>query len=111
MHVGTARLALFNYAFARQQGGSLVLRIEDTDTERSKKEYEKAIFEGLQWLKIIPAEDPEKGGDYGPYRQSERMPLYHKALGNLLQKRAIFYCSHKAASEEEHSVHWCTDKD
>ncbi len=111
MHVGTARLALFNYAFAKQQKGSLVLRIEDTDTARSKKEYEEAIFEGLRWLKIIPDEDPERGGDYGPYRQSERIAFHRKALEVLLQKKNIFYCSHEAMSEEEHSVHWCDDKD
>lgn len=107
MHVGTARLALFNYAFARQKQGSLVLRIEDTDQERSKKEYEEAIFEGLNWLKIIPDESPKTGGDYGPYRQSERIKFYTQALKILLKKGAIFYCPHEAASKEEHSVHWC----
>ena len=109
MHVGTARLALFNYAFAKQRQGSLVLRIEDTDTERSKKEYEGAIFAGLKWLSIIPDEGPEKGDVFGPYRQSERADLYKRALGTLLQKRAVFYCSHAAASEEEHLIHWCED--
>lgn len=111
MHVGTARLALFNYAFAKQQKGSLILRIEDTDKERSKKEYEKAIFEGLQWLRIIPDEDPEKGGRYGPYRQSERLSSHQKALETLLQQKNIFYCSHKATPIEEYAVHWCDDKD
>jgi len=109
MHVGTARLALFNYAFAKQRQGSLVLRIEDTDTERSKKEYEGAIFAGLKWLSIIPDEGPEKGDVFGPYRQSERADLYKRALETLLQKRAVFYCSHAAASEEEHLIHWCED--
>lgn len=111
MHVGTARLALFNYVFAKQEGGSLVLRIEDTDRERSKKEYEDAIFEGLKWLGIVPDEDSEKNGPYGPYRQSERTTLHREALGVLLQKRAIFFCSHEAISEKEHSVHWCSDRD
>lgn len=111
MHVGTARQALFNYAFARQHGGSVILRIEDTDVERSKKEYEDAIFEGLRWLGVTPDESPEVGGSFGPYRQSERMGHYRKALETLLNKGEIFYCSHEAASEEKHTIHWCEDKD
>jgi glutamyl-tRNA synthetase len=111
MHVGTARQALFNYAFAKQHGGSVVLRMEDTDLERSKREYEDAIFEGLKWLGITPDESPEVGGSFGPYRQSERMPLYRRELETLLQKETIFYCSHAAASEEDHAVHWCDNKD
>lgn len=111
MHVGTARLALFNLAFAKQQHGSLVLRIEDTDKQRSKKEYEEAIFEGLRWLKIVPDEGPEQSGPYMPYRQSERVAFHTQALQSLLQVNKIFYCLHKAGSEEEHAVHWCDDRD
>ena len=76
LHIGTARAALFNYLFARKYGGVFVLRIEDTDVERSDKKYEKNIFDGLRWLGIDPDEGPEQGGQYGPYRHSERSGSY-----------------------------------
>lgn len=74
-HIGSARTALFNYAFARQNGGKMILRIEDTDRERSKKEYEDDIFATLEWLGIQYE---------GPYRQSERLPLYKEHLLRLI---------------------------
>lgn len=98
LHVGTARTALFNYLFAKKQGGKFILRIEDTDLERSDKKYEKDILEGLEWLEIEADESPIKGGPYGPYRQSERIETYKKWAEKLLKEGRAFYCFH---SEEE----------
>ena len=98
LHIGTARTALFNYLFAKQQGGAFVLRIEDTDIERSEKKFEKDIFEGLKWLGIDVDESPEKGGPYKHYRQSERTHDYTHAIKKLLTEEKAFYCFH---SEEE----------
>src|SRR3989304_3378083 len=75
-HVGTAYQALFNYIFAKQQQGQFILRIEDTDQERSTKESEVAILESLKWLGLTWDEGPDVGGPYGPYRQSERTGRY-----------------------------------
>ncbi|MBT5915885.1 MAG: glutamate--tRNA ligase, partial [Opitutae bacterium] len=75
-HVGTAYMALFNLAFAQKNQGKMVLRIEDTDQERSTKESEDAILQSLQWLGIEWDEGPDKGGDFGPYRQSERKDIH-----------------------------------
>lgn len=95
LHIGTARLALFNWLFARKQGGAFVLRIEDTDKERSKKEYEDELIAGLTWLGIAWDEGPAgKGevGDQGPYRQSERTEIYKKYLNQLIEKGDAYYC-------------------
>jgi nondiscriminating glutamyl-tRNA synthetase len=97
MHVGTARTALFNWLFARQQGGTFVLRIEDTDVERSKKEFEAEIFSGLEWLGMTWDEGPDANGGpdkgaFGPYRQSERTSIYRKYLQELLEKGEAYYC-------------------
>mgnify|MGYP003324890376 CR=1 FL=1 len=82
-HVGTAYMALFNWAFARQHDGQFVLRIEDTDQARSTPESEQAIFAALQWLGLDWDEGPEAGGDYGPYFQSERQAVYDEYLERL----------------------------
>ncbi len=92
LHIGTARLALFNYIFAKQNKGSFVLRIEDTDRERSKIEFEKDTIEGLKWLGLECDEGPEIGGNYGPYRQSERTAIYSKYLEKLLAEGKAYYC-------------------
>jgi glutamyl-tRNA synthetase len=104
LHIGTARTTLINWLFARHVGGTFVLRIEDTDKERSKKEYEDGLIDGLQWLGIEWDEGPilatsDKGqvtssekGDYGPYRQSERTEIYKKYLKQLFDKGAAYYC-------------------
>lgn len=86
LHIGGAHTALFNWLWARHTGGSFILRIEDTDKERSTAEYEKTIMDGMRWLGLDWDEGPDKGGDYGPYRQSERMELYHKYANELLEK-------------------------
>ena len=75
LHIGGAHTALFNWLLARRTGGTFVLRIEDTDLERSTKEYERSILDGMRWMGLDWDEGPDKGGDYGPYRQSERMHL------------------------------------
>src|SRR4051812_28729155 len=71
-HVGTAYIALFNYVFARKQGGQFILRIEDTDRTRSHPDSEAAILRALRWVGLAWDEGPDVGGPYGPYRQSER---------------------------------------
>ena len=85
-HVGTAYAALFNFAFAKKNGGDFILRIEDTDVKRNVAQAEKAIYEGLAWLGLSWAEGPDKGGKYGPYRQSERLAIYKKESEKLLEK-------------------------
>lgn len=99
-HIGNARTALFNYLFAKKQGGVFVLRIEDTDRERSRSEYEKEIFESLEWLGIIADEGPGVGGPCAPYRQSERRETYQPPLRQLLEQGNAFYCFHTEAELE-----------
>lgn len=85
-------MALFNWVFARHHGGQFVLRIEDTDQQRSSSASEAAIFEALNWLGIDWDEGPEVGGPYGPYRQSERKEIYQQHVQTLLQKGKAFHC-------------------
>jgi len=91
-HVGTAYVALFNLAFTRQQGGTFILRIEDTDRLRSKPEHEQAILDTLTWAGLSWDEGPDKGGPHAPYRQSERSDLYRQHAGILLDKGAAYRC-------------------
>lgn len=91
-HVGTAYIALFNLALARKHGGQFVLRIEDTDRDRSKLEWEKQIMEGLRWLGLDWDEGPDKGGDYGPYRQSERSEIYKEHVERLVANGHAYRC-------------------
>ena len=77
-HLGTAYIALFNLCFARKFKGEFVLRIEDTDQVRSTSSSEKIILESLKWLGLTWSEGPDVGGEYGPYRQSERLDIYQK---------------------------------
>ncbi|KAL5562301.1 hypothetical protein UlMin_032048 [Ulmus minor] len=92
LHVGGARTALFNYLFARSKGGKFVLRIEDTDLERSTKESEEAVLQDLSWLGLDWDEGPAAGGDYGPYRQSERNLLYKQYAEKLLESGYVYRC-------------------
>ncbi|HOJ25878.1 MAG TPA: glutamate--tRNA ligase [Candidatus Saccharicenans sp.] len=92
IHVGNARTALFNWLLARQKGGVFVLRVEDTDIERSKPEYEKNLIEDLRWLGLDWDEGPDVGGEFGPYRQSERLELYHQYARQLLENGQAYYC-------------------
>src|SRR5690349_467294 len=92
LHVGNVRTALFNWMLARRHGGSFVLRIEDTDLERSSRESEAAILEDLTWLGLDWDEGPDVGGSYGPYRQTERLGLYAEAARRLLEAGRAYYC-------------------
>ncbi|KAM1001982.1 hypothetical protein FF1_002447 [Malus domestica] len=92
LHVGGARTALFNYLFARSNGGKFVLRIEDTDLERSTKESEEAVLNDLSWLGLDWDEGPGVDGDYGPYRQSERNSLYKQYAEKLLESDHVYRC-------------------
>jgi glutamyl-tRNA synthetase len=91
-HVGTAYIALFNYAFARHNGGKFLLRIEDTDRERSTLKSEQAILDSLRWIGLAWDEGPDVGGPFGPYRQSERSDIYRKWSAELVARRAAYPC-------------------
>ncbi|WP_457568202.1 glutamate--tRNA ligase [Desulfurobacterium sp.] len=92
MHVGNARTALFNYLFARHNNGTFILRIEDTDTERHSEEAVKVIYEALKWMGLDWDEGPEKGGKYGPYRQSERRDIYNRYINVLKENGLVYEC-------------------
>ncbi|MBI3030993.1 MAG: glutamate--tRNA ligase [Candidatus Rokubacteria bacterium] len=92
LHIGNARTALFNWLFARRHDGRFILRIEDTDRERSRPEFEAAILEDLRWLGLRWDEGPDAGGEVGPYRQSERLPDYRAAVDRLLQEDRAYHC-------------------
>ncbi len=112
LHIGSARTALFNYLFAKKNNGKFILRIEDTDIERSKKEFEIDILENLKWLGINWDEGPllkeinnqnflhaaqtkpekDEKGNYGPYRQSQRKEIYKKYIQKLLDEKRAYYC-------------------
>jgi glutamyl-tRNA synthetase len=94
-HVGTAYMALFNLAFARQQGGSFVLRVEDTDRARFQADSEQQLYDTLAWLGLDWDEGPDKGGPFAPYRQSERLDTYRPYADQLLAAGHAYHC-------------WCT---
>ncbi len=91
-HVGTAYMSLFNLAFARQQGGQFILRIEDTDRARYVADSEQQVFDTLHWLGLDWAEGPDKGGPYAPYRQSERTESYRVHVDRLLADGHAYHC-------------------
>ena len=91
-HVGTAYIALFDYVFAKQQGGKFILRIEDTDQARARSDSEQLIFDALHWVGLSWDEGPDVGGPYGPYRQSERKDIYVTHVGMLLDNGAAYRC-------------------
>jgi glutamyl-tRNA synthetase len=92
LHVGGARTALFNWLFARRHGGTFVLRIEDTDAERSSADMVEGILDGLRWLGLDWDEGPLVGGPRGPYFQSERLDLHRAAAGRLVASGRAYYC-------------------
>lgn len=96
-HVGTAYIALFNYCFAKANGGQFLLRVEDTDQQRSTAQSEQAILDSLRWLGLDWDEGPDVGGDCGPYRQSERSDIYRQHVEELLAKGYAFKCYRTAA--------------
>jgi len=91
LHIGGLRTALYCYLFARSQGGSLVLRIEDTDRSRFVEDAEDDILQALQWCRLKVDESPEKGGRYAPYRQSERQHLYVQYAQSLVNSGYAYY--------------------
>jgi len=92
LHIGTAHTALFNWLFARQKGGKFILRIEDTDKERSREEYITDITDCLSWLGIDWDEGPERNDLYGPYKQSQRLEIYQKYAQELIDQKKAYYC-------------------
>ena len=91
-HLGTADIALYNLLFARQNGGTFVLRIDDTDMERNRPEYEALIYESLHWLGLDWDEGPDKGGPDAPYRQSERVDVYKEEAARLIKVGKAYRC-------------------
>ncbi|NLO26510.1 MAG: glutamate--tRNA ligase [Clostridiales bacterium] len=93
IHIGNMRTALFNHLFVESgSNNTMILRIEDTDLQRSSAEYERLIYEELNWLGIEWDEGPDKGGDYKPYRQSERLDIYNKYYNRLIEEGKAYYC-------------------
>ncbi|MFW0810572.1 glutamate--tRNA ligase [Bacillus pumilus] len=101
LHIGNARTALFNYLFARSQGGKFIIRIEDTDQKRNVEGGEESQLRHLQWLGIEWDESIDKDGGYGPYRQSERNDIYKKYYDELLEKDLAYKCYCTAEELEE----------
>ena len=95
VHLGNARTALFNFLLARHSGGRFLLRIEDTDTERSREEHTTAVLADLRWLGLDWDAGPDREDERGPYRQSQRAPVYKRYFDILEQKGAVYpcYCS------------------
>src|SRR5512146_2168163 len=91
-HVGGARTALFNWLFARREGGRFILRIEDTDVERSSGEMVTGILDAMKWLGLDWDEGPEVGGPHGPYFQSERLDRYRQMAEHLVREGRAYYC-------------------
>ncbi len=91
-HLGTASTALYNVIFARQNDGKFVLRVDDTDLERNRDEYEQVIYEALHWLGFDWDEGPDKGGPYAPYRQSERLDVYREHAARLIEEKKAYRC-------------------
>lgn len=109
LHIGGARTAIYNWAFARSLGGKFILRIEDTDPERSTEANKQVILRSMKWLGLDWDEGPDQGGDFGPYLQSERADTYTKALETLIERGAVYPCfcskeeldAKRAAAEQE----------
>ena len=91
-HVGTAYIALFNRCFAHQHGGKFILRVEDTDQVRSTAKSEQRILDSLNWLGLDWDEGPDRGGEFEPYRQSERAHIYTQHIDQLLEEKKVFRC-------------------
>src|SRR5580704_13765031 len=90
-HIGTIYQALFNFAFAKKNGGKFLIRIEDTDRTRFVEGAEEVIFTAIDWFGLTEDESPRKGGEHGPYRQSERLALYHKYAQELIDKNNAYF--------------------
>src|SRR5437868_8782324 len=92
LHIGGARTALFNWLLARRHGGAFVLRIEDTDVERSSSEMVEGILDGLRWLGLDWDEGPHVGGPYAPYFQSQRLAKYRALAERFVADGSAYYC-------------------
>ena len=105
LHIGNARTALFNYLFARHHGGDFIIRIEDTDQKRNIEDGEKSQLDNLAWLNIDWDESPDKPGEYGPYRQSERKDIYQPLVDQLLASNLAYkcYCTEEELETERES--------
>jgi glutamyl-tRNA synthetase len=116
LHIGGVRTALYNYLVAKKHGGSFILRIEDTDQQRYQEGAEAYIISSLKWAGLVPDESPETGGEYGPYRQSERRDIYKKYIQILLENGSAYYAfdtpeqleemRNKAVQAGEHSARY-----
>ncbi|MDK2888180.1 nondiscriminating glutamyl-tRNA synthetase [Desulfofundulus australicus DSM 11792] len=106
LHIGGARSALFNWLFARQKGGTFIVRIEDTDLERSSRESEQNILEALRWLGLDWDEGVEVGGPCGPYRQTERLSIYQQYARQLLESGWAYpcYCTEEELAAEREAL-------
>ena len=110
LHIGGARTALYNWLWAKKTGGTLILRVEDTDRARSTEESVQAIYDAMRWLGLDWDEGPKVGGDSGPYFQSERLPLYHEHIERLVAEGKAYRCyatkeqlgEARAAYEKQH---------
>ena len=105
-HLGTASTALYNILFARQNNGAFVLRLDDTDLERNRPEYEALIYESLTWLGLLWDEGPNNPGPYGPCRQSERVDVYREHAARLIAEGKAYrcYCTPDELEEFEGAV-------
>ncbi|MCC6144305.1 MAG: glutamate--tRNA ligase, partial [Candidatus Hydrogenedentes bacterium] len=97
LHIGTAKMALFNWLFARKEGGTFILRLEDTDAERTDEAFVAAMCEGFKWLGIDWDEGPPFGdepekGEFGPYRQSQRLDLHRQEAQRLMLEGKAYKC-------------------
>ena len=92
IHIGNVRTAIYNFIISKKYNADFVLRIEDTDKERSTKEYEQMLMEDLKWLGVNWAEGPDIGGAFGPYRQSERFDIYREYTDKLMQSGSAYHC-------------------
>ncbi len=105
LHLGGARTALFNWAFARREGGTFLLRVEDTDTERNSEESLRSILDCLRWLGLDWDEGPEAGGDVGPYFQSERGEFYAQSIARGVEEGWLYRCFATAEDLEQQREH------
>ena len=102
LHIGGVRTALYNYLFAKKNGGKMILRIEDTDQTRFVPGAEEYIVKSLDWCGIKFDESDIVGGEYGPYKQSDRKTLYKQYSDELIEKGCAYYCFCSNAKDEEH---------
>ena len=102
LHVGGLRTALYNYLLAKKNGGSFILRIEDTDTKREVEGSYKYIEEALNWCGLPPDESPSLGGEYGPYKQSDRKGIYKEYINELIENGSAYYAFDKVEDLDKH---------